>query len=282
MIHERKAMFSQLTSTDGLQAVNVLPQPDGRERGTTEESLDYAERWLRDGLQVLRPALFVGQITIDMTKATQQLDKFRRCDVPATTTHMVVRAAARALAANPDLHQIIAGTRRQRPGRVDIGLSISGDKFVNPVLVLEGADRMTVAELAVETYRRAPEAREADRRLQAALRRWGWLVPFGLLRRALLRLLFRSVTFRRKGAGTFQVSTAPLDWALTSTFASAGVLVAGAVRPRVVAVDGQPAVRPVMKLTLSGDHGVWDGRGASRFLAAVKAELEEAPEEGLQ
>jgi pyruvate/2-oxoglutarate dehydrogenase complex dihydrolipoamide acyltransferase (E2) component len=275
-------MFSQLTSANGLQEAKVLRQHDGPDRGMTEEPLDYAERWLRDGLQVLRPALFVAQVTVDMTHATQRLEDLRRSDVPATSTHLLVRAAARALAANPDLHQLICGTRRLRPGRVDIGLSISGDKFVNPVLVLEGADRKTVAELAAETYQRVPEAREADRRMQRMLRRWGCLVPFGFLRRALLRLLFRSATFRRKGAGTFQVSTAPLDWAMTSTFASAGVLVGGTVRPCVVVVAGQPAVRPVMKLTLSGDHGMWDGRGASRFLAAVKADLEEAPEEGLQ
>jgi pyruvate/2-oxoglutarate dehydrogenase complex dihydrolipoamide acyltransferase (E2) component len=27
-------------------------------------------------------------------------------------------------------------------------------------------------------------------------------------------------------------------------------------------------------ITLSGDHGVWDGRAAARFLAAVQSELE--------
>ena len=48
----------------------------------------------------------------------------------------------------------------------------------------------------------------------------------------------------------------------------------GQVRSRVVAIEGQPAVRPVMTLTLSGDHGVWDGRAAARFMATVKADLE--------
>jgi pyruvate/2-oxoglutarate dehydrogenase complex dihydrolipoamide acyltransferase (E2) component len=49
---------------------------------------------------------------------------------------------------------------------------------------------------------------------------------------------------------------------------------AGQVRSQVVAVDGQPAVRPMMTMTLSGDHGVWDGRAAVRFMATVKADLE--------
>ena len=66
----------------------------------------------------------------------------------------------------------------------------------------------------------------------------------------------------------------PADWALSSAFSTAGVLIAGQTRSRVVAVDGRPEVRPLMTLTLCGDHGVWDGRAAVRVLAAVKSELE--------
>jgi 2-oxoglutarate dehydrogenase E2 component (dihydrolipoamide succinyltransferase) len=70
------------------------------------------------------------------------------------------------------------------------------------------------------------------------------------------------------------VSTVPVDWAFTTSFATAGVLFGGQVVSRVVVVDGQPAVRPIMTLTLSGDHGVWDGRAAIRFMSAVKMTLE--------
>jgi pyruvate dehydrogenase E2 component (dihydrolipoamide acetyltransferase) len=216
----------------------------------------------------------VHQVVVDMSHATRKLERFRREGVQATSTHLLVHAVARALAANPHLHQIIAGSKRYRPGRVDIGLSVTGETFVAPVLVIEGADQKDVAEIAEETARRAPEVRKADQQMLRLLRQWGWLVPFGFLRRAILRLLFASPTFRRKGAGTFQVSTVPADWALTSAFSTAGVLVGGQVWSRVIAVDGQPAVRPTMALTLSGDHGVWDGRAAARFLAAVKGELE--------
>lgn len=240
----------------------------------TDETLDYADRWLRDGLAVLRPAFSVLQTTVDMTHAMEYLEKLRHRGVHATSTHLLVHAAARALAANPQLHQIVAGIRRHRPDRVDIGLSITGQTFVAPVLVIEGADRKSIAEIVAETTRRVPEIQEADREMLRVLRKWGRLVPFGFLRRALLRLLFSSATFRRKGAGTFQVSTVPLDWALSSAFSTTGVLVGGQTRSRVVVVEGKSAVRPVMTLTLSGDHGVWDGRAAARFLSAVKSELE--------
>ena len=239
-----------------------------------DDSLDFAERWLRDGLRVLHPALSVLQTSVDMTNALRRLEDLRRAGVQATTTHLLVHATARALATNPGVHQLIAGNTRHRPRCVDIGLSVTGETFVAPVLVIEGADTKTVAEIAAETALRAPEARRWDQQMLRTLRRWGWLVPFGFMRRGVLRLLFMSPAFRRKGAGTFQVSTVPADWALTTSFATAGVLFGGQVLSRVVAVDGHPEVRPTMTLTLSGDHGIWDGRAATRFIAAVKADLE--------
>jgi pyruvate dehydrogenase E2 component (dihydrolipoamide acetyltransferase) len=240
----------------------------------TVERLDWAERWLRDGLRVLRPAVSVLQVSADMTEAVHELERLRRQGVRVSLTHLVIHAAARALADTASVHQIVAGNTRHRPDRVDIGISVTGETFVAPVMVIEGADRKSVADIAEETTRRAPEVQAADRRLINTLRRWGWIVPVGVLRRAILRALFASPAFRQKGAGTFQVSTVPGDWAMTTSFATAGVLVAGQMRPGVVVVDGRPAVRTVMTLTLSGDHAIWDGRAAARFMAAVKSALE--------
>jgi pyruvate dehydrogenase E2 component (dihydrolipoamide acetyltransferase) len=46
----------------------------------------------------------------------------------------------------------------------------------------------------------------------------------------------------------------------------AAILAVGRIADRVVAVNGQPAVRPMMTLTLSGDHRVVDGAQAALFL----------------
>ncbi len=238
------------------------------------ESLDYAERWLRDGLSVVRPSFSVIQTSVDMTHATTHLEELRRQGIQATSTHLLVQGTARALASNRKWHQIVAGHKRYRPSHVDIGLSITGDSFLAPVLVIERAEEKSVAEIAVEIATRAPEVRRADQETQQVLRRWGRIVPFGFLRRAVLRALFTSSTFRRKGVGTFQISTVPADWALSSAFSTSGLLIGGQTRMRVVAVDGQPQVRPMMVLTLCGDHGVWDGRAAVGLLAAVKSQLE--------
>ncbi len=239
-----------------------------------DETLDYADRWLRDALCVVRPPFSVLQTTVDMTQALRHLEEWRHKGVHASSTHLLIQGAALALAANPQLHQVVAGVRRHRPERVDIGLSVSGETFVAPVLVIEGAEKKSVGEIAEEITRRVPQIQQADRDMLCVLRKWGRLVPFSFLRRALLRGMFTSLNFRRKGAGTFQVSTVPLDWALSSSFTAVGVLVAGQISNRVVAVDNQPQVRPMMSLTLSGDHRIWDGRASARFLSAVKAHFE--------
>jgi 2-oxoisovalerate dehydrogenase E2 component (dihydrolipoyl transacylase) len=49
---------------------------------------------------------------------------------------------------------------------------------------------------------------------------------------------------------------------------------AGRVAPRVVARDGQPAVRRVLPLSLTFDHRVVTGGEAARFLMALKSDLE--------
>jgi pyruvate dehydrogenase E2 component (dihydrolipoamide acetyltransferase) len=40
----------------------------------------------------------------------------------------------------------------------------------------------------------------------------------------------------------------------------------GAIKDRVVAVDGEPTVRKMMTLTLCSDHRVIDGAQGARFL----------------
>ncbi|MGH9701617.1 MAG: 2-oxo acid dehydrogenase subunit E2, partial [Candidatus Acidiferrales bacterium] len=47
------------------------------------------------------------------------------------------------------------------------------------------------------------------------------------------------------------------------------ILAVGAVSDRVVAIAGQPAVRPAVTLSLSSDHRVVDGARAASFLNDV-------------
>ncbi len=52
------------------------------------------------------------------------------------------------------------------------------------------------------------------------------------------------------------------------------ILGAGRIRDEVVAVDGKPAVHPILPLSLTFDHRAVTGGEATRFLAAVIADLE--------
>ena len=58
----------------------------------------------------------------------------------------------------------------------------------------------------------------------------------------------------------------------------AAILAVGRIADRVVALNGQPAVHPIMTLTLSGDHRVIDGAQAAVFLNDL-AEAIRTPEQ---
>jgi pyruvate dehydrogenase E2 component (dihydrolipoamide acetyltransferase) len=54
----------------------------------------------------------------------------------------------------------------------------------------------------------------------------------------------------------------------------AAILAVGALRERVVPVDGEPRVRSVMAVTLACDHRILYGADAAEFLARIRALLE--------
>ena len=55
----------------------------------------------------------------------------------------------------------------------------------------------------------------------------------------------------------------------------AAILAVGAIGDRVVPVDGQPGIRPVMTMSLSSDHRVVDGAQAALFLNDLVAAIED-------
>jgi pyruvate dehydrogenase E2 component (dihydrolipoamide acetyltransferase) len=55
----------------------------------------------------------------------------------------------------------------------------------------------------------------------------------------------------------------------------AAIVAVGASEDRVVAVDGQPVVRPMMTLVATFDHRAVDGAPAAGFLQTLKELLED-------
>jgi pyruvate/2-oxoglutarate dehydrogenase complex dihydrolipoamide acyltransferase (E2) component len=247
------------------------------ERG---ERLDYASRWMRDGMQAWRfiPTFFAA-LDVDMTAARATIGAARVAGLRVTYTHLIVRAAAVALTRHPEFHAMVCGQRRYRPERVDIALSVADDAIAAPVMIIENAGGKSLSELAEEIARRAPETREAARRDAARMRRWGWIAPFAFMRRAAIRAALRSSAGRRKFVGTFQISVLPeVDLIATAMFGTSAILMAGRVTDRVVAVEGEAVVRPMITLTCCADHRVFDGKAAGRFLGAVREVLQGAIE----
>ena len=70
-------------------------------------------------------------------------------------------------------------------------------------------------------------------------------------------------TFTISNLGMYQVD----QFSAIITPPQAAILAVGAIADRVVAVEGKPAVRPMMTLTVSCDHRVADGARAALFLS---------------
>jgi len=241
----------------------------------TIESLPLGERWFPDAFSTLPgPGGFAMRLA-DMTRAKAALKLLRDARIPATFTHLIVRAAALALARNPELHQIICNYRRLTPGTVDIGLSMAGQTTYAPVVVLPASDRKALGALVPSINRAIEAARVKEKVDLANMRKIMWIIPFGFLRRFFIRLMNKSLFFRRKLVGTFQVSClASVDMIASFLFYTGSILGAGSVRDRVIAVEGQAVVRPTVWLTVCVDHAAMDGKRAGDLLGAIKAILE--------
>jgi pyruvate dehydrogenase E2 component (dihydrolipoamide acetyltransferase) len=84
-------------------------------------------------------------------------------------------------------------------------------------------------------------------------------------------------TFTLSNLGMYKVDA----FSAIITPPQAAVLAVGTIADRVTAIDGKPAVRPMMTMTLSSDHRVVDGARAAEFLSEL-ADASQIPEKGLR
>jgi pyruvate/2-oxoglutarate dehydrogenase complex dihydrolipoamide acyltransferase (E2) component len=239
------------------------------------QTLDHGARWLRDGLLESVRAGACESLDVDVSEAKRTLQRLKSEGRSVTWTHLFVRAVAITLARHPELHQLVAGNQKLYPSSVDICLSVAGDSSVTPVVIIEDAAAKDVFAIGAEVIRRTPAAARESEQLLRMLNRWGWILPFSMLRRSLLRLLLQKVWYRRKVSGTFQISCIPhVDFFAPMLFNTTAALGIGRVREAVIAVNGVPTVRPVVTLTCCLDHAVWNGMEAARFLMGLREVLQ--------
>jgi pyruvate/2-oxoglutarate dehydrogenase complex dihydrolipoamide acyltransferase (E2) component len=242
------------------------------------DRLDYADRWLTDGFRVLQenPVGFIGTLDIEMTRAKALVAQMRARGVAGSYAGIMVRAVALAMARNSESHALLVGSRRMRPDNVSIGLSVSGETATAaaPVMRLEQVDTKTLVAVCEEVAVRAPEVRAEDSRTLAKLRKWGWMIPTGWLRRFVLRRVMSSLRFRRL-FGSLQVTiVSGVDIVAALAYGAPGIVGLGRIEERVVVRDGKPAVRHMATMSFAGDHKLWNGERIVRFMAEVRKILE--------
>jgi pyruvate dehydrogenase E2 component (dihydrolipoamide acetyltransferase) len=159
--------------------------------------------------------------------------------VKITHTDVLVAIAARTLAHHPRLNATWTDGRVVLQQDVNIALAIGVENAV-VTAVIPHADRTTIDGIATRR-------RELTQRAQA-----GRLQPADIA----------GATFTISNLGMFEVD------AFTAIIVppQAAILAVGAITDRVVAVNGQPAVRPILSMTLSCDHRVVDGVRAAEFM----------------
>ena len=169
-------------------------------------------------------------------------------EAKTTYTDMLTKLSALSLARFPRVNAFWNDGQIVLNPEVNIGLAVAvEDGLLVPVV--HGADSLSVNAIA---------ARRTDLVARAAS---GSLTPDD----------FAGGTFTISNLGMYGVDA----FNAIVNPPQAAILAVGRIADRVIAVDGQPAVRPMMTLTLSCDHRAVDGVRAAQFLDALVNMIEE-------
>jgi pyruvate dehydrogenase E2 component (dihydrolipoamide acetyltransferase) len=162
--------------------------------------------------------------------------------VRVTHTDILVALVARVLLKHPRLNSSWTADGILLHDHVNLGVAIAvGDGVV--AAVIRDAHRASLDEIAIQ------------RRDVAERARAGKLRPADI----------GDATFTISNLGMYQVD----QFSAIIIPPQAAILAVGGIADRVVALEGQPAVRPMMTLTISCDHRVADGARAAMFLSGL-------------
>jgi pyruvate dehydrogenase E2 component (dihydrolipoamide acetyltransferase) len=200
------------------------------------------------------PHFFVGR-DIDAGALNQYRDRTLAGFEPThkvriTHTDLLVALVARVLTKHPRLNASWTEQGVCLHDHVHMGIAIA----VNDGVVAAVIRDAHTAELADIARQRGALAERA---------RTGRLTPADI----------SDATFTISNLGMYQVD----QFTAIITPPQAAILAVGGIADRVVVLEGKPAVRPMMTLTISCDHRVADGARAALFLKDL-AEAIEAPE----
>jgi pyruvate dehydrogenase E2 component (dihydrolipoamide acetyltransferase) len=163
-------------------------------------------------------------------------------------TDLLVAAVAHALEKHPLVNASWTGNEVRLHREINVGIAMAIDDGV-VVGAIPGTNSKNLGEIA--TLRRDLTERA----------RGGKLRPADIT----------GATFTISNLGMYKVD------AFTAIIVApqAAILAVGRIADRVVPVDGKPGIRPMMTLTLSCDHRVFDGARAAAFLNDLAAAIVE-------
>jgi pyruvate dehydrogenase E2 component (dihydrolipoamide acetyltransferase) len=174
--------------------------------------------------------------------------------IKLTHTDFLVALIARVLVKHPRMNASWSGSGIHLNHEVNIGVAMAVEDGV-VATVIQSANQAGLGEIAVQR-------RDLTERARA-----GRLRPSDIA----------GATFTISNLGMFHVDA----FSAIISPPQAAILAVGSIADRVVPVDGRPAIRPMMTLTLSCDHRVVDGARAAVFLNEV-AEAVREPENWLR
>jgi pyruvate dehydrogenase E2 component (dihydrolipoamide acetyltransferase) len=159
--------------------------------------------------------------------------------VKLTYTDLLVALVARTLEKHPRMNARWDGNEIRLNPKINIGIAMAVPDGV-VVAVIPDANTLALADIASRRAEMTDRAR--SRKLRPAD--------------------IANGTFTISNLGIYEVDA----FTAIITPPQAAILAVGRIADRVVAVDGQPQVRPMLTLTLSSDHRVVGGAPAALFL----------------
>ncbi len=174
--------------------------------------------------------------------------------VKLTHTDLIVALVARVLAKHPRVNGSWAGNGIRLNPDVNVAIAMAVDDGV-VAAVIPNTATIGLEEIAVQRKELTERARS------------GKLRPADI----------SNGTFTISNLGMYQVDA----FSAIITPPQAAILAVGRIADRVVAVDGKPAVRPMVSMTLSSDHRVIDGARAALFMNDLVEAMRE-PEKWLR
>ena len=184
---------------------------------------------------------------IDMTELKRMREQLKSADIKVSYTDILVKVVAKALTEFPVLNCSVEDNKIIYKHYVNMGVAVALD---NGLVVpnVRDADKKSLTEISAEVKELAKKAREGG-------------LPMDAL---------TGGTFTITNLGMFGIeSFSPII-----NQPEVAILGVNTMQDKVVVVDGEICVRPIMNLSLTADHRVIDGSTAAQFLQRVKTLME--------